>query len=211
MHITDSRINLHRYEVWSEFSLFAQLTFPCQHTVELQWLKACWLVYPAWRTRFWVPMIPNMRLLWSYFRTYIFLLLFSFSIFSDWQSLKIENENNNTKTDCQSLIYGARVFLVQVDLEANPGWLEIPLTWTNFHGVSLFKLLKFYCIFILSLSSLTLELNCLCCIMLYVFQHYKSRSNEDSQFYMKLFIRIIIMITALLIYWFFTRFLAMNL
>ena len=179
-------------------------------------------------------MIPYMRLPWSYFYIYIFLLLFSFFIFRDWQSLKIENENNNMKTDCQSLIYGTRVFLVPVDLEANPGWLEIPLTWTNFHGLSLFKLLKFYCIFILSLSSPTLELNCLCCIMLYVFQHCKCCSNEDSQFYMKLFIRIIITIDTCFqkswslpywyidfshvslqwtynVYWFFTCFLAMNL
>ena len=50
------------------------------------------------RTRPWVPMIPYMRLLWSNFCIYVFMLLFSFSIFSDRRSLKMENENNSTKT-----------------------------------------------------------------------------------------------------------------
>ena len=63
------------------------------------------------------------------------MLLFSFSIFSDQRSLKIENENNNMKTP-----------IVPVYIDVNPGWLELPLTRTNFHGPSLFELLKFYCI-----------------------------------------------------------------
>ena len=39
-----------------------------------------------------------MRYLWSNFCIYVFMLLFSFCIFSDSRSLKIENENNNMKT-----------------------------------------------------------------------------------------------------------------
>ena len=42
-------------------------------------------------------MIPYMRLLLSNFCIYVFMLLFSFSIFSD-RPLKIEYENNNRKT-----------------------------------------------------------------------------------------------------------------
>ena len=49
------------------------------------------------RTRSWVPMIPYMRLLWSNFCLYVFMLLLSFSVFSDRWSLKIENENNSMK------------------------------------------------------------------------------------------------------------------
>ena len=55
------------------------------------------------------------------------MLLFSFSIFSDRQSLKIENENNNTKTLTPE-VSG------QVYIETNPGWLELPLARTNFHS-----------------------------------------------------------------------------
>ena len=50
----------------------------------------------------------------------VFVLLFSFSIFSDRRSLKIENENNNMKIKCKkfdlrTLIYGIqdRVLLSQ--------------------------------------------------------------------------------------------------
>ena len=35
---------------------------------------------------------------------------------------------------------------VQVYIETNAGWLELPLTRINFHGPSLFEPLKFYCI-----------------------------------------------------------------
>ena len=49
------------------------------------------------RTGFCAPMVTYMRLLLSNFCFYVSMLLFSFSIFSDCQSLKIENENNNTK------------------------------------------------------------------------------------------------------------------
>ena len=50
------------------------------------------------RTRSLVPMIPYMRVLWSNFYIYVFMLSFSFSIFSDRRSLKIENENKSSKT-----------------------------------------------------------------------------------------------------------------
>ena len=49
------------------------------------------------RTRSWGPIILYMRLLWSNFCFYVFMLLFSFPIFSDRWTLKIVNENNNTK------------------------------------------------------------------------------------------------------------------
>ena len=62
-----------------------------------------------------------MTILWSNFCIYVFVLLFSFSIFSDRRSLKIENENNNTKT---------KVHTAQVYKETNPGSLELPLTKT---------------------------------------------------------------------------------
>ena len=50
------------------------------------------------RTRSSVPMVPYMRLLWSILCIYVFMLFFSFSIFSDRWSLKIENENNSKKS-----------------------------------------------------------------------------------------------------------------
>ena len=92
-------------------------------------------------------MVPYMRLLWSNFCIYVFMLLFSYSIFidrqfSDCRSLKIENENNNTKTETTAV----RVPRVQVYIETSPGWLELPLTGTNFHGPNLFEQLKFCCI-----------------------------------------------------------------
>ena len=43
-------------------------------------------------------MVLFMRLLWSNFCIYVFTLLSSFSIFNEGGSLKIENENNNSKT-----------------------------------------------------------------------------------------------------------------
>ena len=39
---------------------------------------------------------------------------------------------------------GAGVTSVQFYIETNPGWLELPLTGTNFHGTSMFEPLKFY-------------------------------------------------------------------
>ena len=56
----------------------------------------------------------------------VFRLLFSFSVFSDHGSLKIEDENNNAKLS--SSVYGTRVPRVQVYRETYPGWLELPLT-----------------------------------------------------------------------------------
>ena len=72
-----------------------------KNAVEPQWLDCVTRMarLPCLiRTRSWIPMIPYLRLLWSYFSIYGFMLLFLFSIFSDWRSLKIENENNSTKT-----------------------------------------------------------------------------------------------------------------
>ena len=92
------------------------------------------------RTHSWVPMIPYMRLLSSNFCIYVFLLLFSFSIFSDRRSLKIENENNNTKTlatKVPSIV--PRIHFINI--ETYPVWLVQLLTGTTFHGP---KLLKFY-------------------------------------------------------------------
>ena len=49
------------------------------------------------RTPSWAPVVPYIRHLWSNYCIYVFILLFSISIFSDLRSLKIENENNSTK------------------------------------------------------------------------------------------------------------------
>ena len=55
--------------------------------------------------------------------------------FSDRRSLKIEDENNSTETDHRSPIYRSRVPRVQfINTKPYPGWLELPLTGTNFHG-----------------------------------------------------------------------------
>ena len=83
-----------------------------------------------------VPMIRYTRLLWSNFCIYVFMLLFSLSIFSDWWSLKIENEKKkqHKNSDRRNLIYGTRVPRVQVYKETNLSWLELPLTQTNVHG-----------------------------------------------------------------------------
>ena len=65
------------------------------------------------------------------------MLLFSFSIFSDWRSLKIENEKKTKKhenSDRRSSEYGTRLPGAQVYIETNPGWLELPLTRTISHG-----------------------------------------------------------------------------
>ena len=57
------------------------------------------------------------------------MLLFSFSVFSDRRSLKFENENNSTKT----LNAEAKVPRDQF-INIETGWLELPLTGTNFQG-----------------------------------------------------------------------------
>ena len=46
----------------------------------------------------WIPTVQTMRILWSNFCIYVFVLLFPCSIVSDRRSLKIKNENNNRKT-----------------------------------------------------------------------------------------------------------------
>ena len=88
------------------------------------------------RTRFCVPMIPYMRLLLSNVCIYVFILFFSFSIFSDRRSLKIENENNKHKnSDNRSPISRTKVHRVQLmNIETYPAWLELPLTWTSIHS-----------------------------------------------------------------------------
>ena len=98
------------------------------------------------RTCPWVPIVPYTRLLFS---VGVFMLLFSSSIFSDQWSLKVGNEKNSMKMLTAEVSYmrlGSLEF-VQVYIETNPGWLELPLTDTNFYGSSLFEPLKFYCIF----------------------------------------------------------------
>ena len=83
-------------------------------------------------------MITYMRPVWSNFCIYLFMLLFSFSIFSDRWSLKIENLNNSMNTlTPESPINRTRVPRVQfIDKETYSGWLELPLPLpgTNFHG-----------------------------------------------------------------------------
>ena len=61
----------------------------------------------------------------------------------DRQSLKLENENINTKTEVSYMGLEFKVYI-----ETNAGWLELSLTQTNFHGPSLFKQLKFDCTYI---------------------------------------------------------------
>ena len=69
------------------------------------------------------------------FLHYVFMLFFSFSIFSNRRLLKIENENNNTKTLTTDVSYmGVGSLEFRFIYGTNPGWLELPLTGTNFHG-----------------------------------------------------------------------------
>ena len=49
------------------------------------------------------------------------MLLFSFSICSDWCSLKIENETRVPRVEL-------------INIETYSGWLELSLTGSNFHG-----------------------------------------------------------------------------
>ena len=72
------------------------------------------------------------------------MLLFSFSIFSDRRSLKIENENKSAKTLTAEVSYTGSLELSF--LEICPGWLDLPLTGINFHGPKPVRTLKFYCI-----------------------------------------------------------------
>ena len=52
----------------------------------------------GFQARSWVPIVTYMRIVWSNFCIHVSMLLFSFSVFSDRRSLKIENENNSMKT-----------------------------------------------------------------------------------------------------------------
>ena len=117
-------------------------------------------------THSWVPMIPYMRLLWSNFCIYAFMLLFSFSIFSDRRSLKIENENNSTKT-LKPHIEDQRPKSSAYNIETYPGWLELPLTGINFRGPKPVRatevLLYFDRCFLLKIKSLFLQEKYLFC------------------------------------------------
>ena len=63
------------------------------NTIELQWLEPSWVILPCLtRTCSRTPMVLYMRLLWSNFCIYIFMMLFSFSI------LPVTKINNYTKT-----------------------------------------------------------------------------------------------------------------
>ena len=87
------------------------------------------------RTCSWVHIIQYMRLLWPTFAFLFSCCYISVSIFSDRRSLKIENENNSTKTDRRSPIYRTRIPRAPfINTETYPGWLELPLTGTNFYG-----------------------------------------------------------------------------
>ena len=81
----------------------------------------------------------------SNFCIYVFILLFSFYIYGDRRSVKIENEVNNTKSLITEALYiGLDALEIRIiNTELYPGWLELPLTGTNFHGLSLFEPLKF--------------------------------------------------------------------
>ena len=80
------------------------------------------------RTRSWVPMGPFMKI--SSQMCALMFPCFFFSIFSDRRSLKIENENNNTKTLTTEELGSIEFSFIK----AYPGWLELPLTVHNFHG-----------------------------------------------------------------------------
>ena len=101
------------------------------------------------RTHSWVPMMPYMRLLWSNFCFYVFMLLFSFSIFSDRRSLKIEDENNNTKTltaEAPNIrLESLRAQFRNIE-PTLAGWNYFWLELGNFHILKLFEPLKFCCI-----------------------------------------------------------------
>ena len=43
----------------------------------------------------------------------------------------------------------------RVCIETNPGRLELPLSRINFHDLSLLEPLKFYCIYVISISMFT--------------------------------------------------------
>ena len=61
-------------------------------------------------------------------------IYFLFFIFSDRRLPKKENETTTENYDHRSPIDGTRIPRSQVYIETNPGWLELPLTRTNFHG-----------------------------------------------------------------------------
>ena len=70
------------------------------------------------------------------------MMLFSFSIFSDRRSLKIENENNNTKTLTPKVSYKGLDFRFIYKL-ALAGW-NYPWLELIFIVPKVFQLLKFY-------------------------------------------------------------------
>ena len=55
---------------------------------------------------------------------------------------KKKKKKTHENSDCRSLIYGTRVPKVQVHMETDPGYLELPSTRTDFHGLSLFRVIE---------------------------------------------------------------------
>ena len=88
----DEKVNNRKIRV--KFTIFKMIDSTTYHAkCNRIWLE----IARTLMARFWVPMNTYTRLLWSDFCIYVFLLLFSLSVFSDQRSLKIENENNNRK------------------------------------------------------------------------------------------------------------------
>ena len=82
-----------------------------------------------------LPCLTRTDRIYYTFCIYVFVQLFSFSVISDLQSLKIENENNSTKTLTAEAPFIGLVHRVQlINTKFYLGWLELPLTRPNFHG-----------------------------------------------------------------------------
>ena len=89
----------------SSIQKISQITIT--YTVEPQWLIQAGTIKISSSQRYFQPsrvsfnINLNSRVPSSIYETSavrVSVLLFSFSIFSDWQSLKIENQNNSMKT-----------------------------------------------------------------------------------------------------------------
>ena len=92
------------------------------------------------RTHSLVPMVPyNETSVYNEISAFMFSYCFFYFLYLVTSS---QHENYYWR----SHIYGTRVPGVQVYIETNPGWLELSLDQTNFHGPSLFEQLKLYCI-----------------------------------------------------------------
>ena len=64
----------------------------------------------------------------------VFMLLFSFCMFSDRRSLKIENYNNKVETLTAEFSYIGLDSLEFYNKETYLGWLEQPVAETNLYG-----------------------------------------------------------------------------